>query len=172
MREPRREASADLYEVLEVSPRASHDVIHAAYRVLARNAHPDVNSASDAEHRIRQLNAAYEVLSDPAHRARYDLEIARARRRERLSMHAESVLSQPAPRPRALHVREVPRSRRTEDRFPILSLQAVMLLVAVAAFATVLLAAVWMGLETVTADEKVVRFDAPPAYTRPVMPDR
>jgi len=40
-REARRDEAPDLYEILQVSPRASDGVIHAAYRVLARNSHPD-----------------------------------------------------------------------------------------------------------------------------------
>src|SRR5258708_3863538 len=62
----------NLYEVLQVSPRAGQEVIQAAYRALARTYHPDVNDAPDAARQMRQLNAAYGVLSDPERRARYD----------------------------------------------------------------------------------------------------
>jgi curved DNA-binding protein CbpA len=80
-REPARNSGNDLYEILEVSPRASQDVIHAAYRVLARNIHPDHNASFDAASTMRTLNAAYEVLKDPVRRARYDFECNRTRRR-------------------------------------------------------------------------------------------
>jgi hypothetical protein len=67
-----RERRLNLYEVLQVSTSASPEVVQAAYRALARSYHPDVNPSSDAARRMRQLNAAYSVLSDPVRRARYD----------------------------------------------------------------------------------------------------
>jgi hypothetical protein len=77
-----RDQPTDLYELLEVSPHARQAVIHAAYRALVRDCHPDVNDAPEAAHRARQLNAAYAVLSDPGGRARYDLDRMRERRLE------------------------------------------------------------------------------------------
>jgi hypothetical protein len=62
----------NLYEVLQVSPKAGPEVIQAAYRALARTYHPDRNASPDAARQMRQLNAAYGVLSDPERRARYD----------------------------------------------------------------------------------------------------
>jgi len=62
----------NLYEVLQVSPKASPEVVQAAYRTLARAYHPDVNTSPNAARMMRQLNAAYKVLSDPVRRARYD----------------------------------------------------------------------------------------------------
>ena len=59
----------DLYELLQVSPRATDDVIKAAYRVLARTAHPDVNAGVEATRLMRALNSAYEELRDPTRRA-------------------------------------------------------------------------------------------------------
>src|SRR5579872_1285070 len=85
MAEARRRELVDLYELLEVSPHASPDVVQAAYRALVRISHPDRNATLEAERRIRQLNAAYHILSDPERRASYDLECARARRHERLA---------------------------------------------------------------------------------------
>ena len=82
---------ADLYEMLEVSPRASQDVIRAAYRALARHYHPDVNSDSDAADRIRRLNAAYEILGDPDNRAKYDFELARQQRWARHSAQSAAI---------------------------------------------------------------------------------
>src|SRR3954452_9246855 len=62
----------NLYEVLQVSAKASPEVLQAAYRVLARVYHPDVNTSPNAARMMRQLNAAYKVLSDPERRVRYD----------------------------------------------------------------------------------------------------
>ena len=62
-----------LYELLEVSPHASAQVIRAAYRCLAQSNHPDKNCGSaTASARQAQINLAYSVLSDPIQRQRYD----------------------------------------------------------------------------------------------------
>ena len=74
----KRAPQPSLYDLLQVSPRADPQVIQAAYRVLARNYHPDVSSDPEAVRLIRELNAAYEVLSDPARRAVYDAQCARS----------------------------------------------------------------------------------------------
>lgn len=62
-----------LYELLEVSPHASAQVIRAAYRCLTQSSHPDKNpGAVAAIERQTLLNQAYAVLSDPRKRWRYD----------------------------------------------------------------------------------------------------
>ena len=62
----------DYYEVLGVSRDADADEIRRTYRKLARQYHPDINHDSDAEERFKEVGEAYEVLSDPQKRERYD----------------------------------------------------------------------------------------------------
>ena len=62
----------DYYEVLGLSKGASEDEIKKAYRKLAKKYHPDVNKAPDAEAKFKEINEAYEVLSDPQKRQTYD----------------------------------------------------------------------------------------------------
>lgn len=63
---------ADYYEILGVSRDADKEEIKRAYRRLARKYHPDVNKESGAEERFKEINRAYEILSEPETRARYD----------------------------------------------------------------------------------------------------
>src|SRR6202142_1849483 len=62
----------DYYALLGVPRDADQDAIRRAYRKLARRYPPDLNSDSDAEDRFKELGEAYEVLSDPDKRGRYD----------------------------------------------------------------------------------------------------
>ncbi|NMG10196.1 molecular chaperone DnaJ [Brasilonema sp. UFV-L1] len=62
----------DYYETLGVSRDADKEEIKHAYRRLARKYHPDVNKEPGAEERFKEINRAYEVLSEPETRARYD----------------------------------------------------------------------------------------------------
>ena len=62
----------DYYEVLGVPRDASTQEIQQAFRKLARRLHPDVNKDPAAEERFKEINDAYQVLSDPKTRARYD----------------------------------------------------------------------------------------------------
>lgn len=62
----------DYYEILGVSRDADKEEIKRSYRRLARKYHPDVNKEEGAEDRFKEINRAYEVLSEPETRARYD----------------------------------------------------------------------------------------------------
>ena len=65
--------SIDYYEVLEIERSAGHEEIKRSYRRLAFEYHPDRNPGNiDAEEKFKQINEAYQILSDPDKRARYD----------------------------------------------------------------------------------------------------
>ncbi len=161
-REPARNSINDLYEILEVSPHASQDVIHAAYRVLARNIHPDHNASFEAESIMRKLNAAYEVLKDPEQRARYDLESSRARRTGHAADLLPTVTAPVGPRipSRAAQARtqyvgrpiDVPRARFTPQITLVLVVFATLLTL-------VLISAAWSSLDAPSmADLPIDRF--------------
>lgn len=66
------------YEILEVSENASTEVIDRAYKVLAKKYHPDTwprDKAYWAESKFKELSEAYQVLSDPSLRMKYDIKI-------------------------------------------------------------------------------------------------
>jgi len=66
------DSKLDYYEVLQISPNAEPDTIHRIYRLLAQRFHPDNNETGNAD-RFHQIHEAYTVLSNPEHRARYDI---------------------------------------------------------------------------------------------------
>src|SRR5438067_9940076 len=114
----------DLYRTLHVEPQADPEAIRAAYRRLARLYHPDLNADPSAAARMRAVNAAYAVLSDPRRRAAYD-----ARRAYAIPAVA---VARPAPGPSSapprVSVATGPRpSQRTVD-VPIVVLCAILLL--------------------------------------------
>jgi len=64
--------SKSLYETLEITENASESEIKKAYRKLARQYHPDVNKDPKAEDKFKEINSAYEILSDKQKKAQYD----------------------------------------------------------------------------------------------------
>ncbi|EKZ95844.1 hypothetical protein D769_28147, partial [Cupriavidus sp. HMR-1] len=94
------------YDNLKVSRDAPAEVIRAAYKSLSQKYHPDRHADSEQANRImRLLNAAYDVLSDPAKRAEHDQWIAsqeklEAERRQRQAQQAAAArAAAQAPRP-------------------------------------------------------------------------
>jgi curved DNA-binding protein len=81
----------DCYEVLQVNDNAEPETINRVYRLLAQRYHPD-NQETGNESRFREITEAYQVLSDPEKRAKYDITYQQ-RRKERwrlVSAGAES----------------------------------------------------------------------------------
>ena len=68
-----------LYDILEVSRKASKEIIEKAYKTLAKKYHPDLQNSDNekkiAEERMKKINEAYSVLSDEQKRAEYDLKL-------------------------------------------------------------------------------------------------
>jgi len=62
----------DFYLILGVERTASDAQIKSAFRKLAQQWHPDVNTDPAAQERFKEINEAYQVLSDPERRSRYD----------------------------------------------------------------------------------------------------
>src|SRR6266508_382424 len=68
----------DYYGLLQITPAATFDEIHKAYRSLAMQYHPDRNSKADAASTMASINEAYAVLSEPLRRREYDRERMKA----------------------------------------------------------------------------------------------
>jgi curved DNA-binding protein CbpA len=88
MTEPGQAASSvDPYQVLQVSPTAEQEVLHAAFRALAMKYHPDRDSSARASRRMIELNQAYALVREPNLRTQYD----RSRRTARTPFDAAAV---------------------------------------------------------------------------------
>ena len=76
-----------LYEILEVSENASGEIIEKAYKVLAKKYHPDLQAEEnkqEAENRMKEINEAYDILSDENKRKDYDNKLAMERQEEKI----------------------------------------------------------------------------------------
>lgn len=73
------ERPVDYYDVLQVSPTAEPETIHRVYRLLAQRFHPDNKETGD-DNRFREIQTAYDALSNPEKRAQYDVVYQRIRR--------------------------------------------------------------------------------------------
>ena len=85
----------DAYKVLQVDPEAEDEVIQAAYRRLARKYHPDLAAGREAALTMAAINAAWELIGEPAARATYD----RARMSSSSTSAGSSSARAPAPAP-------------------------------------------------------------------------
>lgn len=65
----------DYYEILEVSRTASSEVIEKAYRILAKKYHPDRYNNGVSDYKFKQIQTAYEILSNPKMRREYDFQL-------------------------------------------------------------------------------------------------
>lgn len=78
---------SNLYEILEVSEKASKEVIDKAYHVLAKKYHPDLQKGEEkqnAEEKMKQINEAYEILGNEEKRKEYDSNLKEKREQEKI----------------------------------------------------------------------------------------
>ena len=74
----------DYYEILEVNEKASSEIIEKAYKTLVKKYHPDLYSTvekKEAETKLKDINEAYQILSDSFLRSQYDLELQKEKNR-------------------------------------------------------------------------------------------
>jgi len=82
-----------LYEILEVSENASKEIVEKAYKVLAKKYHPDLQEEGDkqeAEKKMKQINEAYEVLSNEEKRKEYDVKLIQERKQEEVQEQTQT----------------------------------------------------------------------------------
>lgn len=87
------------YEILEVNKKASKEVIEKAYKVLVKKYHPDVNvnqKGWEADKKIKEINEAYEVLSNDFLREQYDIEIQKEEMNAKEEMKEKKAANQEA----------------------------------------------------------------------------
>ena len=81
----------DYYGILEVNEKASPEIIEKAYRTLVKKYHPDLYSSIEkieAEKKLKDINEAYNILSDSFLRSQYDLELEKERNRIQMNNNA------------------------------------------------------------------------------------
>ncbi len=144
----------DPYRTLQVEPNADLEAIHAAYRRLARLYHPDLNPRPEAAERMRAINSAYRLLSDPRLRAAYDA--------QRYLRPAPVAVSYGVPRPQRRQVVVPPPQpptplERRVDR--IVAVLGVLLLVLIGIYAAVVIP------RNERAFQSQLRGERPPAAT-------
>lgn len=96
----------DPYKILQVDPEAEDEVIQAAYRRLARKYHPDLAETAEAASRMAAINAAWEMLGEPAARQAFDRERSAAAARPSSASGATS--ARPAGGPSSTSARPAP----------------------------------------------------------------
>ena len=82
------------YELLEVNPKASKEIIEKAYKVLIKQCHPDGYIGEEkvfAEEKTRELNEAYHILSDDFLRSQYDLELQKQENNQKLNRFKNNI---------------------------------------------------------------------------------
>lgn len=87
------------YDILEVSPKASKEIITKAYRTLVKKYHPDANTTNNKpidDEKIKKINEAYDVLCDEEKRKNYDLELEKIKEQENndMQLRYEKILEQ------------------------------------------------------------------------------
>jgi hypothetical protein len=108
-------AEEDLYEILQVNPKATPDTIHRVYRILAQRYHPDNHDTGD-EGLFKGLTRAYQALSDPELRAAYDLRREQFQRtRTRVFTSVEATQGKQSERRKRVGVLNALYSRRVLD---------------------------------------------------------
>lgn len=102
------------YQVLNLNPHASRELVRAAYRSLSLRHHPDRNANSpESQQRMAEVNAAYEVLYHPQKRAQYDLLLAAKQASSKLETHPKAQTATTKPR-QALHGTSRPANSHTK----------------------------------------------------------
>lgn len=83
-----------LYDILEVSRKASKEVIEKAYKTLAKKYHPDLQTAENkeyAEKRMKEINEAYDILSNEEKRKEYDYKLENEEEKQRQQEYQKNV---------------------------------------------------------------------------------
>lgn len=107
-----------LYEILEVSESASKEVIEKAYKVLAKRYHPDLQLPENkqmAEQKMKQINEAYDILSDDSKRKAYDEKLKSQREAENREKIEQNQYRQQGMSPEELKYREMQRRKYEEQ---------------------------------------------------------